>query len=50
MKRNSSLRKMILVVVLALAAFGGWILYNQNKSDVDSALNRVKVAGKELTK
>jgi len=50
MKRNSLVRRLIVVVVLGLATFGGWTLYGQHKSDVDDALNKVKAAGETLTK
>jgi len=48
--RKSNFRRVVLVVVLALAAFGGWTLYQNNQEDFDSVFNRATAAGKELTK
>ena len=50
MARRSSWSKRIVVFsVLALAAFGGWTLYQQNQDQLDSGVEKVTEKAKQVS-
>lgn len=47
-RRKSWSKRIVILGVLALAAFGGWTLYKQNQQQVDSGVEKVTQKAKRV--